>query len=381
MATRLKNGKYRATLLLPNGKTKAFIGNTKREAEEKKLKYQTFEMGKNNSGYDMTLGDLINFWLYDYIYKRVVDENSIKRSTFDTYESTFKSCIKNTDISFIRLSDLDTNKVSIMKFDEHIIEITKNKSYSSGKKVYAQLYNALDYAYKRGLINNDIKGKISKPKKGVNPPKNIKTYTANEFNLLMDTANNLYNKNGYYRNGLAYLILYYTGIRMGELLALTIHDIDFKNKSITINKAIKEIAERDTTDNSKILKWTTETQTLKTNNSYRTLAINDNCIIAIRELIKRQQEKNIISQYLVCNNQGEHETPNQFKKSWSSLCNRCGVENKGIHAIRHTFATNNLINNNPIELVSKYLGHSDYNITSHTYSHINRNVISLNNAM
>ena len=77
MATRLKNGKYKATLLLPNGKVKSFIGNTKREAEEKKIKYQIFEMGKNNTGYDLTIGQLIENWLYEYTYKRLIDEHSI----------------------------------------------------------------------------------------------------------------------------------------------------------------------------------------------------------------------------------------------------------------------------------------------------------------
>ena len=381
MATRLKNGKYKATLLLPNGKVKSFIGNTKREAEEKKIKYQIFEMGKNNTGYDLTIGQLIENWLYEYTYKRLIDEQSIKKSTFDTYESTFKSCIKDSDISCIKLSDLDHNRISIVKLDEHIMTITKNKSYSSGKKVYLQLYNAFDYAFKRGLINNNLKDKINKPKKGINPPNTIQTYTENEFNLLINTANELYAKNNYYRNGLAYLILYHTGLRMGELLGLTRFDIDLKNKSITINRAIKEVAERDEKDNRQIINWTTEVQTLKTNNSYRTISINDKCVIAIKELLKRQQENDIVSQYLICNDKGENETPSQFKKSWSRLCNRCGIENRGIHAIRHTFATNNLINNNSIEVVSKYLGHSNCSITSKTYSHINQNVIRLNNVM
>ena len=40
---------------------------------------------------------------------------------------------------------------------------------------------------------------------------------------------------------MAFLLLYWTGMRIGELLALTYEDIDFNNRTITINKSYQRI--------------------------------------------------------------------------------------------------------------------------------------------
>lgn len=62
------------------------------------------------------------------------------------------------------------------------------------------------------------------------------------------------------------------------------------------------------------------------------------------------------------------------------MCKKANVDNKGIHSLRHTFATNEIRKGTPIETLSKYLGHSSCDITSRTYCHLNSNVISLGNS-
>ena len=44
---------------------------------------------------------------------------------------------------------------------------------------------------------------------------------------------------------MAFLLLYWTGMRIGELLALTYEDIDFNNRTITINKSYQRIKGKD----------------------------------------------------------------------------------------------------------------------------------------
>lgn len=42
----------------------------------------------------------------------------------------------------------------------------------------------------------------------------------------------------------------------------------------------------------------------------------------------------------------------------------------GVHALRHTYATQALLNGVPIHVVSRSLGHSSISITADTYSHL-----------
>lgn len=382
MATKIKNKsancKYRATVLLPNGKTKSFFGATKKEAEKRKLEYETFELGKNSSGYDLTVGELVNQWLYGYTYKHLTESQSIRKSTFDRYESTYKTWLKDSSISYVKLSDLDSNKVSICLIDDYIMGVLTEKSWSTANKVYEELKSAFDYAHKRGIIKNKIADKLTKNKKSVKNPTVTKIYNSAEMQTIIDVSNQSYKTSGYFRNNLAFLILYYTGMRAGELLALTNFDINLKAKTININKSLKEVTERNS-NSKEITKWTNEIQPPKTDNGYRQIQISDECCTAIKELQKRQHENKIVSQYLICNKEGMLVTPSAFKKTWNRMCKKANVGNKGIHALRHTFATNEIRKGTPIETLSKYLGHSSCDITSRTYCHLNNNVISLGN--
>lgn len=44
---------------------------------------------------------------------------------------------------------------------------------------------------------------------------------------------------------IAFLILYWTGMRLGELLALTLADIDFENRTISITKSYQRLGRKD----------------------------------------------------------------------------------------------------------------------------------------
>ena len=81
-------------------------------------------------------------------------------------------------------------------------------------------------------------------------------------------------------NPLHYIIfnfLYYTGLRSGEMIALTWKDIDFSKKQIRVNKTYTD----------KVLKGTNRITTPKTNNSIRYVDIDDNLL----QLLKKHKEE------------------------------------------------------------------------------------------
>lgn len=74
------------------------------------------------------------------------------------------------------------------------------------------------------------------------------------------------------------LLQLYTGMRIGEVLALSIKDIDYKNNTITISRTLT----RDENDK------TIMGDTIKTENSKRTILINDKVKAILKQAQKRQ---------------------------------------------------------------------------------------------
>ena len=67
----------------------------------------------------------------------------------------------------------------------------------------------------------------------------MEIWTVEEFNRFLKTVENSPDFHA------AYMILFWTGLRVGELLALTIEDIDFENKTLRINKSLQRIGGED----------------------------------------------------------------------------------------------------------------------------------------
>ena len=61
---------------------------------------------------------------------------------------------------------------------------------------------------------------------------------------------------------------------------------------------------------------------------------------------------------------------NQVNCFFKRVCEKCGIEKRGQHALRHTFATRCIEANIPAVVLKKWLGHTDIHITLDTYADI-----------
>ena len=99
-------------------------------------------------------------------------------------------------------------------------------------------------------------------------------WTYEEFNRFIKVVNNDFDK-------LIFTFLYYTGLRIGEFSALNWNDINFKNKTLSINKSLsKDISGKPYTIVSP-----------KTKNSIRVIDLDDNLIKMLKEHYNK--EKNV----------------------------------------------------------------------------------------
>lgn len=151
-------------------------------------------------------------------------------------------------------------------------------------------------------------------------------------------------------------LLFETGCRIGEALALTWGDIDFRNQKITIGKTSKD----------QVVRNTTKTKTR------RTIDMSDILLPMLMELKKTDKEECIkhgIKPGPVFHKKGLLLSDNTLRRKWSTACDRIGIGHRRLHDIRHTTASLLLARGAPVTYVAEQLGHSSPQITLTKYAH------------
>lgn len=151
-------------------------------------------------------------------------------------------------------------------------------------------------------------------------------------------------------------LLFATGCRIGEALALTWGDIDYRNQKVTFGKTAKDQRIRNTT---------------KTH-SRRTIDMADDLLPVLMELKRADAEECLrlgIKPNLVFHHQGKLLSDNTLRRIWSKACDRIGIGHRRLHDIRHTTASLLLARGAPVTYVAQLLGHSSPQITLQKYAH------------
>ena len=244
-------------------------------------------------------------------------------------EKILPETFKNVIINLKHFEILNENKISDIKLFQ-LQKIFNDMDYSRGYKSNCKsvLNRIFNFALKNDFIDSNKVQFVELGKKNIVVERKI--FTRDEINILWQNlkVNNVY----------IILILIYTGMRIGELLALKVCDIDLNNKVIYIRKS-------------------------KTSSGIRTIPIPDKILSLFIENISYENEYFILSKNL---------TPLSymtFKYRFNILLEKLGIQKHTIHDTRHTFAT--MLNNADANSTSiiKLIGHSDFSITENVYTH------------
>ena len=139
-----------------------------------------------------------------------------------------------------------------------------------------------------------------------------------------------------YQQAAAYILMLNTGLRTGELLGLLNSDIDLEHRVMHLNRGVKEVTKRD----GVIAEHGREVKTgkLKSASSKRDVPLNDTAVAMIQDL---QAERYMGEDTpLVSDENGDYTRPVNFRKRYYRVLQAAGIETKGLHSLRHTFATN-----------------------------------------
>ena len=148
----------------------------------------------------------------------------------------------------------------------------------------------------------------------------------------------------------------YTGLRIGELLALTWDDVDLQKGIMTVSKSC-----HDSWENGKYVKII---DTPKTDCSVRTIPIPKQLLARVKE-----HKKSSSGNYVVIGKSIHGAQVRSYQKTFGMLLNRLHIAHKGFHSLRHTFATRALECGMDIKTLSEILGHKNPTITLKRYAH------------
>lgn len=149
----------------------------------------------------------------------------------------------------------------------------------------------------------------------------------------------------------AFTVLYFTGMRSGELLALTWKDIDLENNTIQINKTYQRIKKKDVIT------------VPKTPCSIRNVVIFD----YLTDIIKSYKAK-IYRPHV--NDRIFPFTKHRLGYEITQNCKKSGVKKIRIHDLRHSHASLLIeLGFSPL-LIAERLGHENVETTLNTYAHL-----------
>jgi len=150
---------------------------------------------------------------------------------------------------------------------------------------------------------------------------------------------------------MAFQILYWTGIRIGELMALTYKDIDLVNKTITINKSFQRINKKD---------LITEPKTPKSNR-----------VISIPQFLTGKIEEYLNCLYgIMPTDRLFPFTKHYFTNEMIRGVKKSGVKKIRLHDLRHGHASLLIEMGLSPLVIAERLGHEKIETTLNTYSHL-----------
>ncbi len=145
------------------------------------------------------------------------------------------------------------------------------------------------------------------------------------------------------------VIMIYTGMRPGEIIALTWNDVDFEKKQIAVDKNIRDGILGD----------------VKTPSSVRYVDIIPSLEI---ELLKFYNSSIKTSYIFISNRNKPYYSHINFTSMFRRLLKKLNIQGKVLYNLRHTFASSMISKGVNILWVSKMLGHKDVSVTLKIYT-------------
>ncbi|HIX35589.1 MAG TPA: site-specific integrase [Candidatus Limosilactobacillus merdigallinarum] len=285
---------------------------------------------------DVSLADYYDRWFK--LYK----EQGLSRPTIARYLNighVLRHYFKDTRLRDIKRSD----------YQEFMNWYGANHAPVTVSKFNCAVRTCVNYAQDDDIVSKNFTNNV-KPVSNKSRKRKVEYLTMKEIQLLKSAV--LDGINRYKVSRYMIYLAIYTGMRKGEIQALTWNDIDFMHHTITINKSWDDV--------KKAFKPT------KTVSSNRVIPVNSEVLNRLCDLKANH------STMIFRNRLGNIPTSTALNKCLRSIMSSAGIQKQGFHfhSLRHVHVAYLLAKGVDIYGISKRLGHANVSITQSIYAYL-----------
>lgn len=333
-----KNGKtfYKFTLYLGivNGKRKYVKRANFKTKADARAAILSLQEEINNERTNMTFKQATEKWLKEY-------EHTVAESTYIKTERNLKNHILPA------IGDRNLNSLSSLALEEYVKDWCKKLKY--GRKLLGIVNSVYRFAIKQGYTTTNPALVVDAPKLRKNQLTDEKDFFEKEelqqFMLLVDKTENI-------KKIALFRVLAFTGIRKGELRALTWKD--YYSKTLNINKAVTRGYAGE------------EIGPTKTKSSNRLISLDDKTDAILSQLKEKYPDSTLIFE----SETGGILSPTDPRRWFLDIIKGTELPAIPIHGFRHTHASLLFEAGMTLKQVQYRLGHSDLKTTMNIYTHV-----------
>ena len=327
------DGRYQGKLLVgvADGKKqyKYVYGKTQKEVNDK-LAVLRVELGK---GADLTQSMTLSFWVDRWLARADRTQTETWHRLCEARAKIWKDALGTVDISRITTADLEDVLLDLAKENP----ATGKPSGKKTLKEYASIVRRVfALAVQNRVITYDPSQYLPSYKNA--PQGRREAITDEQITAIRNTPHEC---------RLPCLLMIYTGLRFGELAALTWSDVNLKENTITVNKS-----------------YDFKSQSIKTPKTEAGVRI-----VPIPDILSVELTAAPHDALFVCAHNGSMWTHNTWKNSFAGYLTQLGFTTTA-HCLRHTYATILYEAGVDVLTAQHWLGHADSATTMGIYTHL-----------
>lgn len=287
----------------------------------------------------MEYSEWLNVWLDNYV------KPSAKERTFIRYEQLVRTHVA------AKIGDKDVDALTPIVLQSFVAELLCSGNEKTGGGLSANTVNVIISVIRNSLRTARLIGITGEyTANGIKRPKRnervIDCFTLAEQKKIESAVTT-----GKKQKMFGVVLCLYTGLRVGELIALRWQDVDLEKGLITVSRSCHDAIGGIVFDDP------------KTATSRREIPIP-------RQLIKNLKniKKSGDSDFVVSAN-GNVVSVRSYQRSFELMLKKLNIRHRGFHSLRHTFATRALECGMDVRTLSEILGHRNPTVTLNRYAH------------
>lgn len=340
------DGRWVSSISVEGGKRKDLYGKTRQEVARK----LTRALSDHSKGLPVDLEGRQSFEQFAANWLEAI-RPTVRPKTWLTYRMLVRLHLMPS-LGHIRLAKLSPEHVQRL----YVHKLTERLSPTTVRHIHMVLHRALRAALKLGLVARNVSELVEVPRMAEHK---LRVLTQGEARRLLDAARGD-------RLEALYVVALATGLRQGEILALTWEEVDLDRCILNVRATLQRLEGH----------W--HVGEPKSKRSRRQIALSVPVVDALRQhQVRQAKERTALGKtwfdgnLVFCTEVGTPiDKSHLVPRSFVPLLTRAGLPRVRFHDLRHTAATLLLGQGVNPKIVSEMLGHSTVNITLDIYSHV-----------